>query len=484
MASKLPIIIKRVHALAQAGGPRHLLIMATFVVLFGSVGTYFLVGSHAATPTTSLEAESGALSGSVTQVNDASASGGAAVQFGTSLPSGVTLQSIDGGTTFYNSFPNMDARFKIANFFPISVDSEFDATRYANIAKLGVNGINGPYNGTSQAIVDAAKAANLWIVDKTVPTISTAGTTVVGYKPFDELDGKGNTCAGLESAPVNILSICQSNIASNNNAVTPAGITQMQNAIKASDSTRFTLAQYTTVFACNNYPPKPTDPSGWGHAMDVISYDWYPLTDKYNYGNCPKNHAVFDQYAATQEARGNTGYTRPVWVYIETSKLFPPGGQASGYLPTGADIEAEVWNAVIGGAQGIEYFNNDFSAGACNGQHVLADTNCYVDQHAGILSVDTKLAAHAAIINASYASGYETHGSANLHTMVKWYGNTGYIFAIPNTTTAQNNVTFQVAGNPSGTVTVLDEGRTLPLTNGSFTDNFANQNVVHIYKIN
>jgi hypothetical protein len=68
--------------------------------------------------------------------------------------------------------------------------------------------------------------------------------------------------------------------------------------------------------------------------------------------------------------------------------------------------------------------------------------------------------------------------------MTKYYAanNEFYIFAAPKQNASQD-VTFTVAGSPSGTVTVVDENRTLTLTNGQFTDNFADQNAAHIYRL-
>ncbi|TAH33657.1 right-handed parallel beta-helix repeat-containing protein [Candidatus Saccharibacteria bacterium] len=51
------------------------------VLIFAAIGTVLLVSSHAATPTASYEAESGALSGNASLLGDASASGSSSVKF-------------------------------------------------------------------------------------------------------------------------------------------------------------------------------------------------------------------------------------------------------------------------------------------------------------------------------------------------------------------------------------------------------------------
>ncbi|HEV2403088.1 MAG TPA: hypothetical protein VGS08_02710 [Candidatus Saccharimonadales bacterium] len=52
------------------------------LLLFGAIGTYLLVNSHASTPAVSLQATSGNLSGNATVVNNQGASNGKAVRFG------------------------------------------------------------------------------------------------------------------------------------------------------------------------------------------------------------------------------------------------------------------------------------------------------------------------------------------------------------------------------------------------------------------
>jgi beta-glucanase (GH16 family) len=55
----------------------------TGIVLFAGVATVLLAFSHASTPTASLEAETGSLTGGVTTLQDSSASAGNAIKFGT-----------------------------------------------------------------------------------------------------------------------------------------------------------------------------------------------------------------------------------------------------------------------------------------------------------------------------------------------------------------------------------------------------------------
>ncbi len=61
------------------------------IALFAIVGTIFILATKAATPTASIEAESGTRTANVTTVSDATASGSQAVQFSNANPSGGTI---------------------------------------------------------------------------------------------------------------------------------------------------------------------------------------------------------------------------------------------------------------------------------------------------------------------------------------------------------------------------------------------------------
>jgi hypothetical protein len=78
-------------------------------------------------------------------------------------------------------------------------------------------------------------------------------------------------------------------------------------------------------------------------------------------------------------------------------------------------------------------------------------------------------------------------GKADVSAMAKYSNGTFYVFAAsgkPATPPPPNqSVTFKLAGNYTGKVTVVDEGRTLQAVNGVFTDKFANEDSVHIYRI-
>ena len=71
--------------------------------------------------------------------------------------------------------------------------------------------------------------------------------------------------------------------------------------------------------------------------------------------------------------------------------------------------------------------------------------------------------------------------------LVKYYQSTFYIFATTRNSEfagPYNGVTFSLPNGPSNcTVTVINESRTINISGGQFTDNFATGSTVHIYSI-
>jgi len=106
--------------------------IAAVIIVFGGLGTALLLTSHAATPTASVEAESGTVSSQASSVNDSTASGNLAVKFGTptqttnclpnphlcgfpdatntGVPSGTTLTAYTGPTTITTAGTTIDSK--------------------------------------------------------------------------------------------------------------------------------------------------------------------------------------------------------------------------------------------------------------------------------------------------------------------------------------------------------------------------------------
>lgn len=168
--------------------------------------------------------------------------------------------------------------------------------------------------------------------------------------------------------------------------------------------------------------------------------------------------------------------SRPVWALVEVGQPFQ---EDSSPAITPAQIRAAVWSSLIHGARGIVYFNHSFG-GRCQSQHVLRDP-CYGDVRAAVTRLDHQVAALAPALNAPYADGVTTVAGA-VDTMTKYLDGQLYVFAGSAQPAAQR-ATFTLSCLSSGTVRVVDENRSLPLTDGHFSDSFADGNAVHVYRV-
>jgi hypothetical protein len=89
------------------------------LLLFAAVGVYFVVSSHALTPTGSIEPEDGSIVGSAAAISDATASGNNAVKFGVSSGSSGTGSALasrpNDGTSYWPDFSNTGYKHTPAN---------------------------------------------------------------------------------------------------------------------------------------------------------------------------------------------------------------------------------------------------------------------------------------------------------------------------------------------------------------------------------
>jgi hypothetical protein len=108
----------------------------------------------------------------------------------------------------------------------------------------------------------------------------------------------------------------------------------------------------------------------------------------------------------------------------------------------------------------------------------------------------------APVLNSPFALGFASatpHGytfpvyeqgwlNGGIETMTKLYNGGYYIFATTRNSQTVTNAaaTFTIKAQAGKTIaTVINEARTIPLTNGGtqFVDTFANASTVHIYRI-
>ena len=94
--------------------------------------------------------------------------------------------------------------------------------------------------------------------------------------------------------------------------------------------------------------------------------------------------------------------------------------------------------------------------------------------------MNARLTKYATVVNAPFANGFVTT-TGKVNVMTKYYNGAFYIFAAARDTTTQS-ITFTPKSGSS--VEVLDEGRSIPYNGATFSDTFAGETAVHIYKVN
>lgn len=390
------------------------------------------------------------------------------------LPPGVTLTQADGGPSYYRGWANTFPAD--ASFFPVGVFPAESAP--ADLAAAGINFFTPARNDTAGTWCPVASNPNGNDMSHVAAQAGFyAGGAFYGSGPWtraafevfgDELDGNASNWFDCASA----------NIKANNAAGGWGGLTaaSFQGAIAASktdDPTRPVYLQTTVTFMDGNtdthytLAQKQAICAGGTNGADIFSFDIYPIVKRS--GN------VYDTYDQVQEGRLYCQSARPVFPFIEMDHQ--DGGTI---YPTPAQTVAEVWNAIVAGARGIQYFDqngNITDPAYTGGGHYAAGA-----MYNAIKAVNAQIQSLAPVLNAPFANNYVTTGASGVRYMAKYSSGLFYIFTSAHQNTSQS-VTFTAAGSYSGPVTVVNESRTVTATAGQFTDTFADANATHIYQI-
>ncbi|MGW8178673.1 MAG: hypothetical protein ACWGQW_07910, partial [bacterium] len=381
------------------------------------------------------------------------------------LPSGVTLQSIDGGQDYFgqwsNSFPADDS------FFPIGVwaetFNEWDGQDIIDHYKsIGVFTFMGNYGDPDQFDSYAA-SQDMYFVGNGDQARKANATTdepdLFSCEHYDNWGGWGGpSCFNAW-----------------NGAVHPDSVTEWSDLLRAEDPTRPVYNQFAKQHTVH------TDCPAWGAetelsepyfaTSDIVSYDWYTLVSEWIPDQCRNPQAQGDAVASVRQ---DSNYEKPVWFFVETSKI-----ETGWQKPALEDIEASVWSGLINGARGVEWFNHCFCEDEGRSYNVLRDP-FYAETTAFVADLNSRIQFYAPILNADFANGF-VKNAPGLETMTKYYNGEFYIFAMPGSDTFAGNTTIDVAAGSS--VEVLGEGRTIDVNDGTFVDSFATSNAVHIYKV-
>jgi hypothetical protein len=166
----------------------------------------------------------------------------------------------------------------------------------------------------------------------------------------------------------------------------------------------------------------------------------------------------------------------PVWTIVE---LGHPAEDSDGGTITGPQLRAAVWSSIINGARGIIYFAHSFG-GSCLSYNVLRD-RCGDPIRGDLAAVNHQISRLSPVLNSPFLDGY-ARSDGPVDVTAKFYDGDAYVFAgatRPESSEARITLTCGKATSAE----VIDENRSVPIVNGSFSDGFADGNAVHLYKI-
>ena len=279
-----------------------------------------------------------------------------------------------------------------------------------------------------------------------------------------------------------------------NNGLTAPAVAASAAAAHAADPTRPTYANFGKCFSEPGWDGcqtgKTSPPSASVTAMDqlycsnvdVASSDYYGYTDPYDATGSAHYYGAWTYGRAVANTKAMCGASKPVLGFVETGTPF----SVSSNTITGPEITAATWDAILHGANGIIYFDHDFSGqqsdnGMIDGKEKGAIANL-------VKANDAEITSLAPWLNAPNQSGVTvtSTGGIPVTTMLKTYNGHTYLFAQADGTSSNVNsgattatITVPVS---SGTAAVYDESRSVSDAGGTITDSFSAYQV-HIYEL-
>jgi hypothetical protein len=406
-----------------------------------------------------------------------------------SLPSGVTLASIDGGSHYYadHGFTKA-APLDNPDFFPIGIwypalNNSGDIATYKD---LGINMMDRPDGNCHLSLL--------------------AGTGIYAIPQVGECGGADGSGIGDES--VGLFTDDQADM----NYGPGAGYTYLQNIINneppSVSAGRFFWTNYAKGVmiweTAAQAAPFINDFS------ETTSADLYWMTDEAvnsPWGAAPWNQCAqfygLNRDCTTDEAKRGSNYGstidylrslespngwEPIWGWVENG--YPFTGDDTQFI-TPTEMNWAVWSQIIHGARGIFYFNHSFSGPEQDDNNFENPYYTTTGIYGQAKATDALIKSLAPVINDDTAQGYVTASPApatfsGIETMAKYHDGVFTIFADTRDSGAATNIpaTFHVADAGATSVTVVNENRTIPVVDGTFSDTFATGATVHIYQVN
>ncbi len=405
------------------------------------------------------------------------------------VPAGVVLAPIDGGTDFYTSHGfTKAAPLDNPSFYPIgiwypSLNYESDVATYKS---LDINMLDRPDGGCNLSLL--------------------AGTGIYAIPQYGECGGP--TGAGIGNESVGLFTDDEVDM----NYGPSAGYSYLQNLIDAVPanlkSGRFFWSNYGKGVLL--WETQAQAAQFVNDYQQTISDDFYWFTDQdinQPWGVAPWNQCAqfygLDQDCTTDQAQRGSNYgsaidsirslqtpvgSEPIWAFVEDGCPFTaPDDQCI----TPAQMNWAVWSSIIHGARGLIYFNHSFSGPAESDNNFETPYFTTTGITPQAQATDALITSLAPVLNDDTALHYVTVSPApttfsGIDTMAKYHDGQFTIFADTRDSGSATDIpaTFHVADPSATSVTVVNENRTIPVVNGTFSDTFATGATVHIYRVN
>ncbi|HLF92900.1 MAG TPA: hypothetical protein VJB14_05535 [Planctomycetota bacterium] len=350
---------------------------------------------------------------------------------------------------------------KDPSFFPIGVWLQ-DTRNAAAYKAAGINVYVALWRGPTNEQLDALKAAGL----KAICRQNSAGLarkddpTILAWMHGDEPDNAQPNQGGGYGPPI-----------------PPEKIVEDYKRLKAADPSRPVLLNLGQGVAWDDYVGRgvrrnhPEDYPEYLKGCDIASFDIYPVVhDKPEVAG-----KLWFVPQGVERLRKGSNDEKPVWNCIEASRIDNPTLKA-----TVSQIRSEVWMSLIHGSRGLIYFVHQFKPTFIEAS-LLRD----VELLKGVTEINRQVRELAPVLNSPTvrdgATATSSSADAPVAAMVKRHGGAAYLFAVGMREQAVKG-SFALKDVKAGTAEVLGEGRTIPVRDGAFVDDFKPYEA-HLYMI-
>jgi len=247
-----------------------------------------------------------------------------------------------------------------------------------------------------------------------------------------------------------------------NNGWTPARLQRAQPYARGSDDGLLSFVTTSAGFFHKPYRDTRVAPlvyRRFAQLADVAGFDLYPL------GHCSNDlTAVYDAQRAFVRLAG----AMPTFQWIETGPIRPT--YCGGFQMSPAQLRAEVWLAIAGGARGIGYFTHTWSP-----NHSAFDVSLKLQRTIKKTS-DQLAAVRPGLLGSTVLSGAN---SGNIKVVARRSGDRVYVFAV-NAQPSQMVAQVTVPRLGDGRLQVFGEKRSTTVRDHRFIDTWKPL-AVHVY---